>query len=130
MANALKKRNNNRRGMDRSSDTTTYVTNPRNSNEFRLKLIFATTFLGFFLLLTLWFRTSQTEEYSTILINPSTDFVLDARFHTFEVVNEFPHDQKHLRRAFNMVEMIHYLNPLASMGSLQFGRCTFKLERF
>lgn len=94
MANALKKRNSNTRRMDRSSDTTTYVTNPRNSNEFRLKLIFATTFLGFFLLLTLWFRTSQTEEYSTVLINPSTDFVLDARFHTFEVVNEFPHDQK------------------------------------
>lgn len=92
MARALKSRVNNTRGMDRSSDTTTYVPNPRNSYEFILKLVISTTFLGFFLVLTFWLRTSQTEEYSAI--NPSIDFVLDARFQTFEVLNEFPHDQK------------------------------------
>lgn len=88
MAKALKRRNTNTRGMDRSSDTTTYVPNPRNSYKFLLKLILSTTFLGFFLLLILWLRTSQREEYSAILIDPSTEF------HTFEVLNEFPHDQE------------------------------------
>lgn len=94
MARALKRRVNISRRMDRSSDTTTYVPNPRNSYGFMLKLIFSTTFLAFFLVLILWLRTSQTEEYSANLINPSTDIVLNARFQTFEVLNEFPHDQK------------------------------------